>query len=93
MHKLLFFSRVAFICNCCFGVTFLLHYFPVLPNGWITSTIIVLGNLLAIVINGLINILYVILTIREKGLPKSVPPWLLIANFLFFLFQLILLFK
>jgi hypothetical protein len=93
MPKLLFFSRVALICNVCFLLTYLLNLIPVLSNGIITSTIIMLGIVLSIVLNTMLNILYIIMTLAGKRLTDSVPKWLVIVNFLFFVFQVIFLLK
>lgn len=93
MPKLLFFSRVALLCNICFLITFSIHYLPFFSNGIIPSTIIVMGNVLAIVINVLINILYVLITLADKPISKFVPKWIIIVNFLFFIAQAILLIK
>lgn len=93
MPKLLFFSRVAFICNICFLITFLLHYVPFISNGIISSTIIILGNVLSIVINVMMNILYILIILGGKPISSFIPVWLIIINFLFFIFQVILLLK
>lgn len=92
MPKLLFLSRVALICNLCFLITFLMHYAPV-SNGSIPSTIIVLGNVVSVVINVLMNALYVLIFLAGKPLIRHVPVWLIAINFLFFIFQVILLIK
>lgn len=91
MHKVLFFSRVAFICNLCFVVTAFMHYLPRLSNGWLTSTVIILGNTMAIGINILMNILYIASIAGKRGLTRLVPRWLLVANFVFLILQIILL--
>jgi hypothetical protein len=93
MPKLLFFSRVALLCNICFLITLSMHYIPVITNGIIPSTIIVLGNVLAIVINVLTNFLYVLITLADKPISKFVPIWIIIVNFLFLIVQVILLIK
>lgn len=93
MPKLLFFSRVALLCNLSFVVAFLMHYSPKVSNGFVPSTIIILGFVLSIVINILINMLYILITLADKPISHFVPQWLIITNFLFFLFQAILLIK
>jgi hypothetical protein len=93
MPRLLFFSRVALLCNICFAITFSMHYLPVIYNGVVPSTIIVMGNVLAIVINILMNILYLLLTLAGKQAINFIPKWIIIVNFLFFTFQVILLIK
>ena len=93
MPKLLFLSRVAVICNLCFLITFLMHYIPFVSNGSIPSTIIVLGNVVSIVINVLMNAVYILILLAGKPLIRYVPVWLIATNFLFFIFQVILLIK
>ena len=93
MPKLLFFSRVALICNVCFLVTFFMHYVPIIANGLVPSTIIILGNVLAIVLNAMINILYILLFFAGRFFILRVPQWIIVVNFLFFVFQIILLIK
>ncbi|MBL7700257.1 MAG: hypothetical protein JNK79_18980 [Chitinophagaceae bacterium] len=93
MPKLLFFSRVAFLCNVCFLATFLLRYAPELKNGMIVSTVVVLGLVVAIVLNTVVNLLYFLVIMANKPIRTFVPLWLVIINFLFLVFQAILLFK
>lgn len=93
MPKLLFFSRVAFLCNLCFLITSLLRFIPELKTGFLTSTVIVLGLVVAIVLNALVNLFYLIFMLSNKPISTLVPSWLVITNFLFFLVQAILLFK
>ena len=93
MPKLLFLSRVAFICNLCFIISFLTHYLSVLSNGIIPSTIIILGNVLALIINSILILLFGFILLSGKSIGKFVPPWLGIVNILFFIFQFILLLR
>ena len=90
MLKLLFFSRVAFICNVCFLLTFILQYSTWLPSQALSSTIIILGNVFALFLNLVVNILYGIMMINHRSL-HDIPRWLMIANFIFFIIQIILL--
>ena len=93
MPKLLFFTRVAFLCNCCFALALMIHYIPFISNGIIPSTLIIAGNVLAIVVNILIHMLYIILLTADRRLSSYIPLWLLFTNFLFLIVQLILLLK
>jgi hypothetical protein len=93
MTKLLFLSRVALICNVCFLATLALHYVPVVAQGVVSSTVIILGTVMAIVINALMNFLYLVIAISGTRLQKLVPVWLIIVNFLFLILQAILLIK
>jgi hypothetical protein len=93
MQLLGFLSRLAFICNICFllSATILLLGHP--PGGEIISLVIILGFSMAIVVNVIVNIGYGISLIARKSLSDYIPLWLIIANFLFFITQLILFLK
>lgn len=94
MPKLLFFSRVALLCNLCFLLTYLMRYVPQLKEGFFVSTIIITGLVLSIVINFIVNLLYMLIKLGyRKPLTAYVPAWLAITNFLFFVVQAILLLK
>ncbi len=91
MQKLLFFSRVALICNICFLVTALLRFVPFLANGALSSTLIITGSVLSILINSLLVVLYLLLIITRRPITNYVPAWLVITNFLIFVLQVIFL--
>ena len=93
MSKLFFFSRVALLCNICFLITFFIRYLPDFKDGFFISTIIIVGLVLSIVINVLVNLFYLAVTVAKKPVVYYVPLWLVITNFLFFVFQAILLLK
>ncbi len=93
MSKLFFFSRVALLCNVCFLITFFIRYVPRLKDGFFLSTIIIVGLVLSIVINALVNLFYLAVTVANKAVIHYVPLWLVLTNFLFFVFQAILLLK
>jgi hypothetical protein len=88
MGLLRFFSRVAFICNICYLLTSLERYGPsFLSNNSITSSIIVLGWVMATGVNLVVNLWALVVWSFKKG-PLQVPRWLLIVNFIFLLVQL-----
>ena len=93
MLTLRFFSRVAFICNICFLLTLIITRVEIPSASEIFSSIIVIGVLLATVINCLVNFTYCILLVLRKPFQKFIPIWLIIANFLFLIPQLIVFFK
>lgn len=93
MSRILFLSRVAVLCNFCFLITYLLHFFPPIENGIVTSTVVILGNIVSIVVNILIHLIYLLLVLIGKSILHTVPVWILITNFLFLVFQVILLLK
>ena len=90
MQPVLFFSRVAFICNVCFALTWLLRYYPSLQQGPVTSTILILGLVVAGILNVAVNAVILIILLRRSSLQHRFPRWLIIANFLFLIPQLIL---
>lgn len=90
MRNLLFFSRVAFICNVCFALAWLMRYYPALQQGHATSTILVLGLLVAILLNAAVNGFLIIFLLQRKPVWTHFPRWLIIINFLFLIPQIIL---
>lgn len=93
MRKLLFFSRVAFICNICFLLSFLLQLMPAVSNSGFSSTLVIMGRLLALVLTALLVIVYVIAATTSRNLFEYVPAWLVITNFVLFVAQVIFLIK
>ena len=90
MFRLAFLSRVAFICNACLVLVWLLRYLPQMDYGPVVSTIIIAGLIMSFVVNGLVNILYAVVLIRRQPLREKVPIWLAVINFLFLIPQLYL---
>lgn len=92
MRWLLFLSRLAFICNLLFLVSFLLR----VTNGWynpeFASYIILIGWVFSIIFNPAVNIMYLILFWVKKTSLAVVPLWLIVLNILFLMLQLIFLF-
>jgi hypothetical protein len=82
---------VAFLCNICFLLAWLLQYLPVSPHGHIASTIVVLGTGLAVIVNILVNFFVIISLLQKKSNWLLFPRWLIISNFLFLLLQIIIL--
>ncbi len=89
-HAMRLLSKAAFICNICFLLAQLLRLTGHPPEGELISLIIILGYGLAMLINAIVNVWYAVLLISRKPLKPVVPVWLIIANFLFFIIQLIL---
>ncbi|HWB91491.1 MAG TPA: hypothetical protein VG605_06545 [Puia sp.] len=90
MQLLRFLSRLAFICNICFLVASALRYLPALPDNELTSDIIVLGYIVAILVNLFVNLIVVILFLLRRVWAAGVAHWLLIVNFVFFIVQILL---
>ncbi|MBL7743848.1 MAG: hypothetical protein JNN00_10280 [Chitinophagaceae bacterium] len=89
MRWLLFLSRLAFIC----GIFFLLSISLLIRN-WtndeaISSTIIIIGYFIGLIIVPLVNICYLAVLLVRRKLSAYVPVWLVTAN-IFFLVILIL---
>jgi hypothetical protein len=93
MSRLLFFSRVAFLCNICFLATFIIRFVPALKEAFFVSTIVIIGLVMSIVINVMVNLFCLLMVMTRKPLRRYVPMWMMITNFLFFVFQVILLIK
>jgi len=86
---LLFLSRVAFICNVCFLIAFSIQMTDWIKNEDITSTIALIGYVMGVIINPLLVICYLVIFISSKKRLKIVPSWLLTANILFLVIQLL----
>lgn len=80
MQALLFFSRVTFICNTCFILTFAFYFIPSVGDGHVVSTVLVLGVLVSVVLNILVNCVIIVLLLRRKPLWPFIPKWLIIFN-------------
>ena len=93
MNTLRFFSRVALICNVCFLAAIVLLRMKDPPSGMLTSMVMIMGTLLAIGFNVLVNAAYIWLLVARKPVRRIVPGWLVVVNFLFLIPQLILLLK
>ena len=91
MQVVRFLSRVAFICNICFLLASFIQWLPHPPEGELISQLIVLGWLLSILFNTIVNIVLIILFVFRRLRRAAVPVWLLIANFIFFILQILLL--
>jgi hypothetical protein len=89
MQPLLFFSRVTFICNVCFILTWLFYFIPSLGDGHVVSTILVLGVVVAVVLNITINCIIIVLLLLRKPLWPFIPKWLVIFNLICLILQII----
>jgi nitrogen fixation/metabolism regulation signal transduction histidine kinase len=91
MQLLKLLSRVAFICNICFLLASFIQWLPHPPEGEIVSLVILLGYLLSIFVNVVVNLWVLALLAARRLRVAAVPVWLLIVNFIFFALQLTLL--
>jgi len=86
-------SKVAFICNICFLLAILILGIKHPPEGEIVSLIIVMGYLLAVIVNTVVNAWCAFRLIFQKPLVPQIPRWLAISNLGFLIIQLILFLK
>jgi hypothetical protein len=86
---LLFFSRVAFICNICFLIGFSIQMTDWIRNKDITEMIALIGYVMGFIINPVLNLCYLVLFIVSRKRLKMVPSWLLTANILFLIIQIL----
>lgn len=90
MRRLLFLSRVAFICNLAFLLSVLLQWKPVVLNEGLVSTIIVTGYFLApFLFSPVVNLAYAVILLQKKVLTSFVPKWLVLLNVGFLLVQIL----
>ena len=90
MGVLRFFARVAFICNICFLVVSFSQWLPQFPDNALTSDVIVLGWMVSLVINVIINLILLLLFFVGRLRKTGIPVWLILVNFLFFGIQIAL---
>jgi hypothetical protein len=88
MRWLLFLSRVAFICNLFSVLTILVLWKNIIDQQVIVSTIGIIGYVMAIVFNPLVNLLYGGLLLFKRSKLIDIPTWLMVTNFIFLLLQL-----
>jgi RsiW-degrading membrane proteinase PrsW (M82 family) len=96
MQSLIFFSRVAFICNVCFVLVWVMRIYPMLEEGRpsdVVSLVLILGILIAFLLNIVVNGFILVFILQRKPVWKHFPGWLIITNFLFLFPQIILFIK
>ena len=81
MRWLLFLSKLAFICGCCFLLSLSLRFIKQSYEETISSTIIIIGFVIGLVVVPLTLLCYIVVLLRKKKLP--VPLWLVISNIIF----------
>ena len=89
MRWLLFVSRVAFICNICFLFAFSLQLTNWIRNEQLSSTLVVSGYVMGFFINPLVVLCYLFTWLVSRRKLKSVPAWLITANILFLVIQIL----
>jgi hypothetical protein len=92
MNKLSFWHKLAFLTNCCWLASQVMKYIFLLRQQSATvSTILVMGLLMAYIVNTAVNLWTSLLFLKGK-LNNKAPRLLIIVNFLFLLAQLYLFF-
>ncbi|MCC7402334.1 MAG: hypothetical protein IT214_12710 [Chitinophagaceae bacterium] len=83
MRWLLFLSRLSFICGFFFLLSISLRVYNWTHDEVTTSTIIVIGYFIGLIIVPVTNICYLAILFTKRKLKDSVPLWLVLANVLF----------
>ena len=90
MRWLSFLLKVAFVCNLFFLFTVLLHFSSFLQDQALISTIVIMGYFLSVLVfNPIANIVCLVVLLFRKELFDIVPAWLVIANFIFLILQVL----
>ncbi|MGZ5287287.1 MAG: hypothetical protein ACXWB9_08895 [Flavisolibacter sp.] len=92
MRWLLVLSRIAFICNICFLVAFSLQLTKWISNEHLTSTIVLIGYVMGFLLNPFVNITYAVTAMVSRKKLSNIPAWLITANILFLVIQLLYIF-
>ena len=88
MRRLLFLSRLAFICNIFFLVVFSIRITNWIHNRDIEALVIITGYFLVLLFNPLVNLCYLVLLLLRKKFWQTVPSWLITANILFLVMEI-----
>lgn len=91
MRWLLFLSRVAFVCNLLFLVSFSLMISKWVKNEDLSSTIIISGYMLSVIFNPIVNLSYLVIFWAKRNSLSVIPAWLIVMNILFLMLQLVYL--
>jgi len=91
MRWLLFLSRVAFVCNLLFLISFSLTINRWLKQEDVAQTIIISGFVLSVLFNPLVNLSYFIVFFVKRKKLEIIPAWLMVMNLLFLILQLVFL--
>jgi len=89
MQRLYFFSRVAFICNVLFVVCFSIQLSNWIKDEQIKSSVVMLGYVIGIPLNIIVNLFYLGYLVSRKKLSAVIPAWLITANVLFLVIQIL----
>jgi len=90
MRWIYFLSRVTFICNLIYLLALYMRLHPSFPEVFMTSTIIIIGTVMAFFGTVAVNLVYLWMLVTGAKIGKYMPVWLALANFVFLLVQVIL---
>jgi hypothetical protein len=91
MRWLLFLSKLAFICNLAFLLSFLLRITNWLSNRDIHAYIIIIGWVLSVLFNPFTVLCYLLFFLLKRKYILAVPGWLIVVNVFFLFLQLVFL--
>lgn len=91
MKWLSFLSKLAFICNICFVLCFLLRYSNLELDEEINGLLIIIGWFMAIIVSVFYFLITIIAVARKRHTKAEIPAWLIIANFGFLIVEFIYL--
>lgn len=92
MRWLLFLSKLAFVCNLAFLVSFVFRFTNLLDNQDIKAYIIIIGWVLSVVFNPIVVFCYLLFFIAKRKALSILPAWLIVVNIFFLFLQLVFLF-
>jgi hypothetical protein len=87
MRWLAFLSRLAFFCDVFFLLTLLVQWLRWSPNEQIEVTLIFVWYYMAVLLNPIAVVCFIILFFVNRAKLRVVPKWLMIANAVFLIFQ------
>lgn len=90
MRWLLFLGRIAFICNIFFILSIILRFWNILQDQTVIGFIVIIGMLMAPLLNFIFNLSFIIAYYRKKA-PLGIPGWILAFNFVVQVLQLIII--
>ncbi len=90
MRWLLFLARIAFICNIFFVLSIALRFLNFTPGQSFTGLVVILGMLMAPLVNLIFNVSFVIAYYRKKE-PLGIPGFIIAFNLVSQLLQLIII--
>ena len=91
MRYLLFLGRVAFIFNLFFIACLVFRYNDIVTDQSLKGFVIVVGWLVAPIINFIFNASFLLARLMKKGGLGTMPGWLFLFNFILLVVQLVIM--